>query len=160
MKIASRFPIKESKGLLALVIGLHFAVLVLSFIIIEVLWQFSFVFASLLISYYYSIKQLKEVTQAPDDLCWTGEQWLITLLNDKNKLDYRETAYLRISPSSWVTSRFSLLKFRIKSINGLNTEFTWFFSSASLGDRLYRELCYLCKQDLKEQSKEKVNKLG
>ncbi|MFT6733623.1 MAG: hypothetical protein ACJAS9_001812 [Polaribacter sp.] len=158
MKIASRFPIKESNGLLALVTIIHLVVLILSFIIIEILWQFSFAFAGLLVSYYYSIKQLKEITLAPDDLCWTGDQWLVTLLNDRNKLDYRETAYLRILASSWITSWFSLLKFRIESINGENTELVWFFSSASLGDRLYRELCYLCKQDLKEQSKENGNK--
>ena len=160
MKIASRFPIKESKGLLTLVVLLHLSVSVLSFFIFNVSWQFGFALVSVLISYYFSIIQLKQITQAPDDLCWTGNQWLINVLNDKNKLVSRESVYLNILPSSWITSGFSLLKFRLESLDGANTEFVWFFSASNLGDRQYRELCYLCKQSLKNQSKENVVKLS
>jgi len=160
MKIASRFPIKESKGLLTLVILLHLAVSALSFFVFNFSWQYAFALVSILISYYFSIIQLKQITQAPDDLCWTGNQWLINVLNDKNKLASRESVYLNILPSSWITSGFSLLKFRHESLDSINTEFAWFFSSSNLGDRQYRELCYLCKQSLREQSKENVVKLS
>ncbi|PHS15894.1 MAG: hypothetical protein COA86_12800 [Kangiella sp.] len=158
MKVASRFPIKESKGLLTIVILLHLAVSVLSFFIFNISWQYGFVLVSLLISYYFSIKQLQQITQAPDDLCWTGNQWLISVLNDKNKLVSRDSVYLSILPSSWITRGFSLIKFRVVSFNDENTQFAWFFSASNLGDRQYRELCYLCKQSLKEQSKENVVK--
>jgi len=160
MKIASRFPIKESKGLLILVVLLHLAVSVLSFFIFNFSWQYFVALVSVIISYYFSTQQLKQITQAPDDLCWTGNQWLISVLNDKNKLVTRESVYLNISPSSWITSGFSLLKFRLESLDGANSEYVWFFSSSNLGDRQYRELCYLCKQSLKELSKENVVKLS
>ncbi len=160
MKIASRFPIKESKGLQTIVILLHLSFAVLSFFIFNLSWQYGFALVSLFISYYFSIKQLKQITQAPDDLCWTGNQWLISVLNDKNKLLSQDAVYLKILSSSWITSGFSLLKFRLESLDGSNTEYVWFFSASNLSDRLYRELCYLCKQSLIEQSKENGAKLG
>lgn len=158
MKIASRFPVKENKGLSNLINSLHILVAIVSFWKFEFTWQFGSALIGLSISYYYSSKQLKEITRASDDLCWTGEQWLITHLNSKNKLLFQETVYLRIIASSWITSRFSLLKFRLELDEDSKTEFVWFFSSESLGDRLYRELCYLCKQDLKEQARSNTDK--
>ncbi len=160
MKIASRFPIKESKGLLGLVIFLHLLASILSFIILDYVWQWTIIFVSLMSSLYLSLKQLKTITQASDDLCWTGEKWMIRVKNDKNKLDYQESIYLDILPSSWITREFSLLKFKVDPFDGVNTEYAWFFSHSNLGDRQYRELCYLCKQSLKEQYKENDNKLS
>ena len=163
MKVASRFPIKESNGLLLMVNSLHLIILLLSFFVLGLSYLILIVVCSLIISYHFSIKQLKSITEGPDDLIWTGEQWLITFQNDKNKLSYQEPVYLEVLASSWVTSRFSLLKFSSESLqeqgNKKNQEFVWFFSASNLGDRYYRELCYLTKQSLREKTLLETDKI-
>ena len=158
MKIASRFPIKESTGLLSLIALLHLSVFVLGFFILGISIQYSLLFISLIVSYHFSLKQLKNITEASDDLCWTGDQWLISMLNENNQLSFQESIYLELLASSWITSEFCFLKFQGESIEHANRKFAWFFSASNLGDRLYRELCFFAKQAIREETKRNIEK--
>jgi hypothetical protein len=139
MKIAARFPIKANVSLKALVYASHLVIVVLCLSLALLWWQVLVVSCISLLSLYLSIEQYERITNAPDDLCWSGENWLMRSLASKD-----DTQYMTLLTTSWITPHFCLLKF--DSVSHSNT---WYFSKAQLGERLFRELCYLARLDLK-----------
>ena len=77
-----------------------------------------------------------------DDLCWNGDGWL---MHKGDKLN--GAIYLEIQPDSWVSSQLSLLSF-----NCDEKKYYWLFSRYELGERMYSQLVYLVKQNLKGKS--------
>jgi len=137
VKIASRFPIKSNWLLFSLICLAHLGLIYLASILLTSFWSILVVVSLTVVSYYFSLKQYQSITRANDDLCWSGESWLMQ--DHHSKTVY----YLDLLPTSWVTANFCLLKFEQD-----NVEKTWLFSRKSLGERLFRELCYLAKAEL------------
>ena len=143
MKIAARFPVKNYPPLSFLLVLFHFLLLLLAWVEFHFSWQLLIIILSLLVSAFYSIKQLQTITQSFDDLCWNGDSWLI---QKDEKL--KGQVYLQLNPTSWISSHLALLNF---SSGGKN--FYWLFSRRELGERMYSQLIYLVKQNIKAQQK-------
>jgi len=139
MKIAARFPVKSNRFLYGGIILLHVGVFFTSFSLLNQLWALALVLFATIGSFYFSRKQYLLITNSPDDLCWSGEAWLMHTNGSSEGV-----GYLDLLASSWVTPFFCLLKFKQN-----DQEFAWFFTHRSLGDRLYRELCYLVNRNIK-----------
>lgn len=137
MKIASRFPIKSNRLLFSLICLAHLGLIYLVFILLTSFWSIVLILSLTVASCYFSIKQYQSITRSDDDLCWSGESWLMQDNQSKT------VNYLDLLPTSWITANFCLLKFEQN-----NVEKAWLFSRKSLGERLYRELCYLAKVEL------------
>lgn len=142
MNVAARFPIKPSPELLLLLAVSHIGVFASSFWLLNQLWMVVLVLLLSATSFYFSYQQYLNITHSSDDLCWSGENWLM-----HTGINQNSTNYLEQLPTSWITPHFCLLKF---VQNGKQK--AWFFSRKSLGDRLYRELCYTLKLGLDEKS--------
>ena len=139
MKVASRFPVKPCTGLLWLIIGGHIVSFVLATIGLHQWWVIALFAVIFAVSAFYSHIQYQRVTSAGDDLCWSGDAWLMHLTSGNKGINY-----FNLKISSWVTSYFCLLKF---DSNG--KEQVWLFTRNGLGERSFRELCYLVKKDIK-----------
>jgi len=139
MKIAARFPIKSNHFLYGGIIVIHLGVFLASFFLLNQIWALTVVLFSIIGSFYYSRKQYHIITNSPDDLCWSGEAWLMHNSSSSNGVSYLEQL-----PTSWITPYFCLLKFELN-----DQEFAWFFSRTDLGDRLYRELCYIVNRNIR-----------
>jgi len=137
VKIASRFPIKSNRLLFSLICLAHLGLIYLVFILLTSFWSIVLILSLTVASCYFSIKQYQSITRSDDDLCWSGESWLMQDNQSKT------VNYLDLLPTSWITANFCLLKFEQN-----NVEKAWLFSRKSLGERLYRELCYLAKVEL------------
>ena len=142
MNLAARFPIKSCPELLLLLVVFHIGVFVSSFWLLSQLWMIVLVLVLLAISFYFSFQQYLTITNSSDDLCWSGENWLMQTGSSQNS-----TSYLEQLPTSWITPHFCLLKF-IQD----EEQKAWFFTRKSLGERLYRELCYTLKLGLDDKS--------
>lgn len=142
MNIAARFPIKSSPELLLFLVVSHIGVFASSFWLLNLLWMIVAVLLLTAISFYFSYQQYLTITNSSDDLCWSGENWLMNTGYSQNS-----TSYLELLPTSWITPQFCLLKF-IQD----EEQKAWFFTRKSLGERLYRELCYTLKLGLDEKS--------
>ncbi|TQV84994.1 protein YgfX [Aliikangiella coralliicola] len=151
MKTATRFPVKTAK-LLVVAIGLfHVILLLVSFIFFGVSWYVLAIFIALLVSWFYSNKNYRKITNAMDDLCWSGENWL---MQSDERLG--SITYLELQPDSWVSSFACLLHFSVGEKQSVGDkhlvsekQYHWLFVKKNLGERLYSELVYLVTQDLK-----------
>ncbi|WP_196140873.1 hypothetical protein [Aliikangiella sp. G2MR2-5] len=142
MKVAARFPIKESFELKYFLLAFHLALLVVA-VVAEIHWSWRFAaILSVFLSYYFSNKNYLRITRAPDDLCWTGESWLM-----RGYSQSQDSRYLDLIGDSWISGVASLLHFD----DGTHRHY-WFFSKVSLGARAYSELVYYARQYLKEKS--------
>jgi hypothetical protein len=153
-KIAQRFPVKYHISLLLFILFTHFSFGITAYLTLSFAF-FMIIFFSLLVSFYYSWKQIKCITEAPDDLCWTGNKWCMNSLQSTSSM-----IHLDLLPSSWITSSFCFLIFSKKKhfyaqngfLNKLRIFFPeqkiWFFSIKTLGKNLYSELCYLTQHHL------------
>lgn len=142
MKFAARFPIKENIVLLRLLIFSHLILWLLTIFLLSSLSQILLLISIIGFSLQYSFQQYKQVTEYHDDLCWSGENWLVT------SEIHNEEIYLELKPTSWITEEFCFLKFKIQ-----NEEKAWLFTKNGLGSRLYSELCYLVRLNIKHQNK-------
>ncbi len=142
MNIAARFPIKSSPELLLLLVVSHVGVFVSSFWLLNQLWMIVLVLVLSVTSFYFSFQQYLTITNSSDDLCWSGDNWLMHTGSIHNSI-----SYLELLSTSWVTPHFCLLKF-IQD----EEQKAWFFTRKSLGERLYRELCYTLKLGLDDKS--------
>jgi len=138
MNIAARFPIKENRILFFAVVLAHVGVFIVGFLLINSIWTFMLILVTISGSLYFSLRQYQAITNSPDDLCWSGEAWL---MHDPSSEGIR---YMDLLNTSWITPQICLLKFKCNE-----QEFTWFFSRKTLGERLYRELCYLSNSCIK-----------
>jgi hypothetical protein len=138
-KVAARFPVKVNYWLFSGLIGLHVFVAAITSYELNFDWLLIFPLLLISLSLRYSLTQFNHLCIAPDDLCWTGENWLI---NDPHELN--PSLYLELSDKSLITSSFCVLKFQHKS-----REFVWLFSRWSIGERTYRQLCRLINAELK-----------
>ncbi len=138
MKTAVRFPVKSSPELLLLCLVMHLIVAVAVLINDWSWWISLLVIVVIAASWGVTTRQYHSVTNAKGDLCWTGESWMIAKEHTLNQADY-----LELRPTSWVTSLFSFLEFQ----SG-DKKVVWLFTNKHLGERAYRELCYLVNQDL------------
>ena len=143
MKIAARFPIYSFLPVLIAIICVHLLLLFISISEFDLSWRQSVIVPSLVVSFYFSNKQYQKITQAPDDLCWNGDSWL---MHKDDKL--KGVFYLNIQPSSWTSTQLCLLRFSCDEY-----EFCWLFSRYQLGERMYSQLNYLVKQTLKSNRK-------
>lgn len=143
MPVASRFPIKPFPVLWLFIIVFHFSLVAIGLVGIGVNWKSGLVLLVSTVSLYVSWLQYKKVSSASDDLCWTGESWVMSL---GGKLNAK--IYLEVQPSSWLSSLMSVLYF-----TSGNKKYAWLFTRSGLGARAYSELCYLVKQDLQAQRK-------
>ena len=143
MQVAARFPIKSNLLLMILIIASHLAVFLIALILLYSIWQILLITFLTLVSFYYSRIQYHSITNASDDLCWSGEQWLMH--NESSKYGAN---YLELLSSSWITPYFCLLKFKHDE-----KTMAYFFSPKYLGERLYRQLCYLVYLNLKNKNK-------
>jgi len=139
MNVAARFPIKANRPLIWLVYLCHIFVFIGGYSLINSLFSVFFILVACIISVFYAHKQYVRLTQSPDDLCWSGENWLMHEDNEQ-----RDIQYLDLLSTSWVTAQFCLLKFESN-----NQSKAWFFSRKLLGERLFRELCYLVRLEMK-----------
>jgi len=144
VKIASRFPIKSNWLLLSLILIAHLGLISIAFILLTNFWSLLLIIVSTIGSGYFSLKQYQSITRAEDDLCWSGENWLM------QDHQLKTVSYLDLMPTSWVTANFCLLKFEQN-----NVEKAWLFTRRSLGERLFRELCYLAKVEIGNQHQKK-----
>ncbi len=142
MKIASRFPIKANASLLVLLIIGHLLVLVTGLTYLSTLSAMLLVLVVTGFSFSNSYSQYLKVTQNSDDLCWSGENWLVHDDDLQGNI-----CYLELLDTSWITAEFSLLKF-----DNTSEQFAWLFTRNSLGERLYSELCYLTRLNLKRNT--------
>ena len=141
MNVAARFPVKSCPELLLLLVVSHLGVFASSFWLLNQLWLIALVLFLLATSFYFSFQQYLSITNSSDDLCWSGKNWLMHTGSNQNS-----TSYLELLSSSWITPHFCLLKF----IQAENQK-AWFFTRKSLGERLYRELCYTLKLGLDDK---------
>ena len=117
--------------------GTHLIV-ALAALIAQVPWWITImVIIAVLVSWVITLKHYAAITQSTGDLCWSGESWLVASDEESGSIDY-----LELKPSSWITSHFCLLKFSLG-----RHEKAWLFTNKHLGERAYRELCYLTRQD-------------
>jgi len=140
MKVAARFPIKANIPLLYLLIAAHLVILLTSIFYLTSTSAILLILVISAFSYYHSHEQYLKVTEFDDDLCWSGENWLVHDEHDK-------LCYLELMDISWITQEFSLLKF-IKD----EQQLAWLFTRTQLGEQLYSQLCYLARLDLKLQN--------
>jgi len=96
-------------------------------------WQLVITCLSVL-SYYFSIQHYKSITTSSDDLCWTGEQWV--MVDKKHR-------YMQLQQTSWLSSFASLLH-----LEDGEKKYYWLFTRNGLGDRAFRELNFLARQNL------------
>ncbi len=141
MNIAARFPIKSSPELLLLLLASHISVFASSFWLLNEPWMIVLLLILSAISFYFSFQRYWTITNSTDDLCWSGENWLMHTGSNQNT-----TSYLELLPTSWITPHFCLLKFVQDE-----QQKAWFFTRKSLGERLYRELCYMAKLKMGEK---------
>lgn len=144
MPQASRFAIKSNPELLILVVLSHVTIFIVGAIELAKLWFVLSIGLVLTFSFLYSFRQYLRLTQWHDDLCWSGESWLTTQ-RIQNQVS---THYLELKVSSWITSKFCLLKF-----DDLGNEHVWLFTRDKLGERGFSDLCFLAKMDLKHTKK-------
>jgi|GEM_PF-2387548 len=145
MKIAARFPVKSSPLFAAMILLMHLFMVLAGWINFALSWQMGVLLVAISLSASYSLSRYRELTQAPDDLCWSGENWLIQADG--------HTYYLQLEPASWMSRFACLLHF-----SAGNKRFYWLFTRYSLGSRSYSELCFLAKQNLSAQQKQDKTK--
>jgi len=138
MKVAARFPIKQNRFLFMVLILAHVGVLTSGFLLVNNILVLMLVSMTTLTSVFFSLKQYRSITNSPDDLCWSGDAWM---MHDSSS---NSIQYMDMLNTSWITPYFCLLKFQYQE-----QELAWFFSRNTLGDRLYRELCYLSNACIK-----------
>ena len=143
VNVATRFPIKSNNLLLVLLLVAHLLLGILAFYWFESLYKALIVTVTVLLSLFFSLKQYFLVTSSFDDLCWSGECWLMQE-DSSNQIQY-----LDLMQTSWVTADFCLLKFASDS-----QEHAWLFTRRLLGERLYRELSYLVRSQLNSPSQQ------
>ena len=144
MKIAARFPVKESPLLGSLIISIHLIIVGCSYLVFGFDWQWGIILVLTLVTLVISFKQYRRLTIAPDDLCWSGENWLIT-----DPQTSKSVTYLELSPQSWLSSFACILNF-----DHGGEQKQWLFTRQQLGRRSFSELCYLAKQSLLKQAKQ------
>ncbi len=105
-KIAARFPIKPNFSIVLMNVLIHGFLAVVSIHMLIVNWWLWLTLITLCFSLIYTYRQTELLFSAPDDLCWTGENWLMHRA-DANK----DAMYLNLLDNSWLTSNFCLLKF-------------------------------------------------
>jgi len=140
MKIAARFPIKANMFLLYLLIIGHMAVLLTSIYLLTSASAILVILTISAFSYSQSYEQYLKVTEFEDDLCWSGDNWLV-------HGEYGKVCYLELMDTSWITQEFSLLKFIQEE-----QQVAWLFTRTQLGEQLYSQLCYLARLDLKQHN--------
>lgn len=141
MKVAARFPIKANLPVYWFIVTSHLGVLVVAMSHLASLSAVLLVLAVTVFSYGRSHTEYRKVTENDDDLCWSGDNWLVHI-----GISGESVCYLELLESSWITAEFSLLKF-----DGNGEETAWLFTRKSLGERLYSELCYLAHLNLKSR---------
>ncbi len=147
VQIAARFPIKSCPELFFLGVCLHGVVAISAIMFLTSWWLIGLIILSLLLSLVISFRQYEAITSFNSDLCWTGENWVVSDPSSDNSV-----TYLELASTCWLTADFSLLKF-VEDHN----EHAWFFTKKHLGERAFRELGYLVKQDLKAKAKIEQN---
>ncbi len=139
LKIAARYPVKDCYplkwGILVVHIGLCLACVVAVKLVLLKLVSLLAVF----VSYYFCIRHYKKITASHDDLCWTGERWIMQW-NGEKQFD--------LLPSSWLSSQASLLHLD----DGGQIHY-WLFTQRGLGERAFKELNYIARQNLVEQTR-------
>jgi hypothetical protein len=148
MKIAARFPVTDYTFYFVMLLLLHVTILVFGLLTIgyetdDWLWQVSLLVFLVLLSLTFSYQHYLAITRAEDDLCWTGELWVMNFNQPLNS-----PHYLKLQPGSWISQRACLLHF----IDG-EQQYYWLFSRASLGVSLYSQLVRLAKADIDQLSK-------
>lgn len=146
MKVAARFPVKAAPIVLYFIILLHIIIGYCAFLLLGLGWQLALSCGLLSVTFLISYRQHLQLTSAPDDLCWSGENWLIT-----DPSQSKEVIYLELLPQSWLTSFACILHF-----NDGQKQRQWLFIRPQLGDRSFSELCYWAKLTLRQQTKEKI----
>ena len=146
MKIAARFPVKSYPPLARLIGFGHL-------LLLSTGWCYLYdsdlriIFALLVVySARLSFAQYRSMTKAPDDLCWSGENWLM-----QNGKHQGQIAYLDLVADTWVSGQYCLARFNVDG-----REFTWLFARGQLGDALFSELAYLLKLSIRRLSEERV----
>ncbi|MGX5174654.1 protein YgfX [Aliikangiella sp. IMCC44653] len=150
MKVAARFPIKPYKPLFWGILMLYILTAVLAAFSLQSRLLLGF-YPVLMVCAIFTIKHYRRLTSASDDLCWNGDSWLF---QDANQ----QTIYLELQATSWLSRYFTLLHFKaqpallsLEPNTPKTREFFWLFSLRYLGERSYRELCYLVKQNIRHQ---------
>lgn len=137
MKVAARFPVKDCFPLKWAILVTHLLLIVIAlFYLVGWIWVIAGV-TSTLISYYFSISHYKSITSAEDDLCWSGDSW---------QMQTADLTHFQLLPTSWLSNFASLLHLK----EGDKTHY-WLFTKYNLGDRAFRELNYIARQDLVNQ---------
>lgn len=142
IRIARRFPVKGWRLLKPVLLVLHLVFGLLCYLILGLSWMSALVFCSGLVSYLASIKHVEQISNAPDDLCWTGKNWLMQPSSPGGDL------YLTLQPGCWLSHFACLLQFKSE-----NQQHQWLFAKNELGDRLYSELVYLVNQQIRNSAK-------
>lgn len=142
MKVAARFPLKQSAFLFSLIYLFHILLASLSFYQFGFIWQQGIVLLCLLISGYFCRQRYLSISSAPDDLCWSGDNWLMR----QGKLN--AICYLELTTTSFLSRYFCLLHFESNK-----QCYCWLFSRRALGKRLYSKLVYLVRQQLNAKLK-------
>jgi hypothetical protein len=137
MNIAARFPIKAWPELFYAGVGIHIVAIFISLFGLSSAYLSVISLCVTIYSFWLSYHQYISVTQCKSDLCWTGENWVIS-----DTTQTSEIIYLSLQNTSWLTEGFCLLKFACD-----NQQFAWLFTKKHLGDRAYRELCYMVNRD-------------
>lgn len=143
MKIAARYPIKSYPWLLSGTLLFHLLILFTSVYFFGFKSSLLLIILSLIASAYFSVKHYNKLTTADDDLCWSGENWLISPQGE-----LKGSIYLTLLPSSWISANLCLLHFS----HGKN-KYHWLFSRSQLGDQLYSQLIFNLQRDLKSNSR-------
>ncbi|TQV72827.1 hypothetical protein FLL45_15275 [Aliikangiella marina] len=144
MKVAARFPVKSSLSVFYFIVLLHLVLAVCSYLLFSFNWQLAIAVGTIALTFYISYRRYLQLTSAPDDLCWSGENWLVSDPQRSHSL-----VYLALLPQSWLSSFACVLHF-----NDGETEHQWLFTRHGLGPRSYSELCYWVKYSLHEQIKQ------
>ena len=143
MQVAARFPIKSEPRYLMILGTIHLFLFGAGFYLQLSLWSTLVLTVSVVVSLYFSVRHYQRLTQHSDDLCWSGQNWLVVETSTPP-----QTHYLQLDEESWISSFACLLHF-----TGTNQSYCWLFTRHQLGQRAYSQLCFIAKQDLKSRKK-------
>jgi len=143
--IACRFPIKLCYWILSSILLGYLLLLVAASYLIQPVWAIIVAFVVIGWSGYAFYTEQLKISLLGEELCWTGSRWLLD--QGDNRQNYLELKY-----SSWVTPYFCFLCFKLGE-----QEKTWLFCRKTLGERLFRELCYQINQQLINDQQNNTN---
>ena len=139
LKIAARYPVKDCYPLKWFILVSHLGLGIVSAFAVNLLTLKLLSVAGVFVSYYFCNQHYKKITSSNDDLCWTGERWVMQSNGEKQ---------FNLLPSSWLSSHASLLHLD----DGTKVNY-WLFTQAGIGERAFRELNFIARQNLVEQTR-------